>query len=791
MSLKVWLPFTSNLTTAHGIHNTSVTTSNVTLDTSGKLGRCAYFSGSSSYIQTDFPTNIGTNDFSISLWLKIPTISSGSYFTICTSKTTAAASVGFGIYWNYSQKKFLWSTADGSGATEIWMDTAVDNIVYDKWIHLVMVRNSSDAKKGYFYINGIRYELASVPVIRNIATATNLGLGRTTNGSYYTKMYINDFRVYDHALSVREVKEIAQGLVCHYKLSGVLDGLNFNQLKATAKSYSPPSYCGYQLEMTENLVAGETYTLQLWDVDVSHSAKTEAQLGIWIFWGGGSVMLGSWAGTDYFTNGHADYLVKTFTVTSSQAGGSGATNAWFNMYNSVGYVAGTMNMSIGRWKLEKGSIATGYTHTATEMGIDSTRLVDSSGNGYVGTQTTGLTTSSSTGRYSASTVFSNGNYVQVPNLYPSGYTNTYTISCWANYGTTGMLFGHQNGNRLNLWMNNNNMYWNTGDSYNNPFGVDCRTYAGAWHHFVVTGDGTTTKLYIDGEFKANATTFRPLTGTTLILNGWDTSNAYDFNGSMSDFRLYATTFTADDVAELYRLSGHINKDGSLHVYEVNETSTESKLTFLKTGVLQISGNTVRPNLVSGTTNPVIASACTNYESGQLGFGSGGDGVSSVTIEDVPVGKYSYNITGNTSGNRDFQQYVPYIAGQKYTGSWWAKGSGTLLYRSWDATAQTAIFTYTKALTDTWTFYSYTFTATQNQQDHSCTFHLGCTGNSEIHICGMKLEQGDSPTPWVTNHVDTVNTGSNPGIVECNPTQNSNAAVTLCKDYTLINNVKEI
>ena len=140
---------------------------------------------------------------------------------------------------------------------------------------------------------------------------------------------------------------------------------NLNLAKTTPKSISKTSYCAYQLNLTENLVANQTYTLQLWNVDVSHSAKTEAQTGVWIYWGGGSVQLFSWAGPTYFKNGHADYLVKTFTVTSSQASGSGATNLWLNVYNSVGYVEGTLSMSIEKWKLEKGSIPTGWIPDAT------------------------------------------------------------------------------------------------------------------------------------------------------------------------------------------------------------------------------------------------------------------------------------------------------------------------------------------------------------------------------------------------------------------------------------------
>ena len=131
-------------------------------------------------------------------------------------------------------------------------------------------------------------------------------------------------------------------------------------------SYTPTDYCGYQISFTENLVANQTYTLQLWDVDVSHSGKTEANLGLDFYWGGGSVNLKQMHGTSYFTNGHADYLVTTITPTSSNASGSGATNLWFNVYNSVGSASGTKNMSIGRWKLEKGSVPTPWCPSTSD-----------------------------------------------------------------------------------------------------------------------------------------------------------------------------------------------------------------------------------------------------------------------------------------------------------------------------------------------------------------------------------------------------------------------------------------
>ena len=169
------------------------------------------------------------------------------------------------------------------------------------------------------------------------------------------------------------------------------ENINPNLFKTTPKSANTTTYNAYQINMTENLVAGQTYTIQFWNVDVSHTGKTEAQLGVYFYWGGGMVLLGSWSGTASFTNGHADYLVKTFTPSSSQASGSGATNAWLDIYNSVPNKSGTLNMHIGYWKLEKGSVGTPWIPASTDdIYIGNTcgfteldRNIVSIGNGYI------------------------------------------------------------------------------------------------------------------------------------------------------------------------------------------------------------------------------------------------------------------------------------------------------------------------------------------------------------------------------------------------------------------------
>ena len=112
---------------------------------------------------------------------------------------------------------------------------------------------------------------------------------------------------------------------------------------------------------------------------MSHSGKTAAQLGVNVYYCGGSMALGGWIGTNYFTSGHADHLTLYFTAYTSgstvNSGGniSGSANVishstvtnttkkYIRLYNSVPSADGTKNMSVGSWKLEKGTKATDWT----------------------------------------------------------------------------------------------------------------------------------------------------------------------------------------------------------------------------------------------------------------------------------------------------------------------------------------------------------------------------------------------------------------------------------------------
>ena len=53
-------------------------------------------------------------------------------------------------------------------------------------------------------------------------------------------------------------------------------------------------------------------------------------------------------------------------------------------------------------------------------------------------------------------------------------------------------------------------------------------------------------LYVDGVLYGQAKTYKAISGTSIYINGWDSSTSYcSDNTDMSDFRIYATCIPPD------------------------------------------------------------------------------------------------------------------------------------------------------------------------------------------------------------------------------------------------------
>ena len=294
--------------------------------------------------------------------------------------------------------------------------------------------------------------------------------------------------------------------------------------------------------------------------------------------------------------------------------------------------------------------------------------------------------------------------------------------------------------RATLCRNNtaSTLTWNIADGTNRAYVTTTTALSlNTWTHVAGTYDGTNLKIYINGVLNnTTATTLNIGYAGTFNIGGWSGAN-YPFNGRLNDVRVYNHCLSPMEIKELAK--------GLVLHYPLNRQGWGQE------NILKNTGN----NIFSTST---IGS----WTNGDIYAGSGGNGTFSITLDNtVPVGKYSWNILNNTTGNRDFQQHnIPYVEGKKYTMSWYAKGSGTCLARSWNDNAGTEAVRSTYTLTDNWKYYTWTFTATAAMGTGVCTWHLGCTGTSSINMCGMKLEEGEKATSWCPNISDTLATTIN-------------------------------
>lgn len=235
-------------------------------------------------------------------------------------------------------------------------------------------------------------------------------------------------------------------------------------------------------------------------------------------------------------------------------------------------------------EISKGLVAhISYNDTS----LTSNKLCDTSGYGYHGTCTNAsrpVITTDSPRRTRCVKFDTTSKYVRISNLPALG--NNYTFAWWGwwpNSTAAIMFWGYTNGNRYNMYRSSSKLYNNTSDGSQNPFYTTGTTVApavglGTWAHYAITGDGTSNKLYVNGSLYATAKTFKAITGTKITMPGWDTGKSYKGAGTeISDFRIYSTTLSAEDVRQLYEVSAKIDDSGNLHSYEFDELSVGREL----------------------------------------------------------------------------------------------------------------------------------------------------------------------------------------------------------------------
>lgn len=566
MSLRVWLPLNGNLNN-YGISDITVTNNGATVDNNGKIGKCYKFDGTSAWIKATLPSDMTTlKNTSIAMWAK----GNRSFGGISHNSGSTLATCTFFTSWQF---------ADGSN----WIYKSGGSATDGNWHHICITMNDTNI---ITYCDGVQITIDPWGSLLSTLTSSHfieIGCDHP-GGDEYGAISVNDFRIYDHCLSPKEVKEISKGLCLHYQLKGFGQE---NLAHSTSASYTTPytSFSGVENTCpalarvdTTGLSAGDTLHVYL-EYKYDNIIPTSGQTAKCWIQGAGDVTAwksGSFGPCPQLTLNGSGIYIFDFTITLN-------ANHISNTYWSTNIRHDYIQSGSVQWKnfkVEKGSKATPWCPNSADplyssLGFNSALELDCSGFGNNGTKTGTITCDIDSPRYTTSYRFSNSqsiNYTE--NL---TFLTTGSISFWAKFnakGASGWLpFSGQDGSHYIMatsggtgnFYNQNVIASGNIIYYEDSKAVSAPTNDGKWHHYAITG--------------VNMSTW-----TAFKINNYNDSS-WNSDVNYVDMRIYNTILSAEDILELYNSPINIDNKGNLYAYEFIE---EDKNNFSKQGVAKNS-----------------------------------------------------------------------------------------------------------------------------------------------------------------------------------------------------------
>lgn len=585
--LRVWLPLTKD-TRQQGLSNISVTGSPASWG-NGKLGKCATWNGTVANVLYNNTTDFNyTDNFSVAFWIN-PVFTSGSTQYAWTVGRADAGGYGYGFQ--------IANATDGY--FRFGNGTYAVNMPSNQWNHYVMTVGNN---KVTTYKNGVQTSQNNLPgTLPTYSDGNGMGLGCFHYSGNIYPFYgsINDFRIYDHCLSPMEVKELAKGLVLHYPLNR--QGWGQNNLIITNSMAPTSGTNGWNSAGTgwanSNVTASGASNGHA--IRCTYSGTTQVSGGIHHPTGVDKTTLTN--GATYTLTARiraSKACIATFQNELMTTGNTINLTTDWKIYSyscvidntktyqsNVIYVRAadaTQDMWIEcDWiKLEEGTKATPWIPNLadplyTTMGLNSTTEYDCSGfcnNGSKMTDT--ITYNSDTAKYAVSTHF-NGTYdgiiienLALKDMINSAITYAFWIKPESESGARSVYFGSYSGISWSVEKTAGNqlrLYWNSSpdETCSGAIITD-----GVWQHICITKSGTNdVKVYINGVQKWTSTaTHSSLNFPTTYRIGRDTrsNDGTPYKGLMSDFRIYATALSADDVKSLYQNSAYIDSSGNVY-----------------------------------------------------------------------------------------------------------------------------------------------------------------------------------------------------------------------------------
>lgn len=465
--------------------------------------------------------------------------------------------------------------------TNIYYGLGNYNNASDKWCHVAVTKDENRVKQ---YVNGVlRYDYACSNFENEPGKLTGyFQFGQSTSSG--VPVWLQDWRFYDEVISHKEIYNISRGIMVHYQLS--TPG-NENLAVGTNQVYTSPASTGgtsgsayinnVYLTLSEGEIAeNDEFTLS-YNYEVTGNSSTSAfiydQLN-----GSQSVPVNYcyMSGQAIETGKH----VHTFKANATQAAVTGNQRTRLRLRNATdGAVLKVWNL-----KLEHGNKATLWIPSVNDneyasMGFNDNIEYDVSGYGHDLTKTD-VTYESGSPRYSSNFVFNGSTSTAklITTLPTDSIMNEATFAFWIKkgeydstnryiyYGITSIYFNASTDTIYFQWehgTDSNNYSRNTWNTALQPA-------VGEWHHVAITFNNGAVYRYLDGQ----NTGLSDRTGTGNAIVGIRSTRGAlantSLNGSLSDFRIYATALSDDDILALYNSPISLANNGTLFANEFVE-----------------------------------------------------------------------------------------------------------------------------------------------------------------------------------------------------------------------------
>ena len=613
MGLQVWLSLNGNLNN-QGLSDVQPSIGSNIIDSNGKIGNCVKVTSTIDTLLSASNWDYVSGNVSFGCWAKISkselqSLVSNATFT-STNTSMGGTLLGRDSYGGLGLRWMTNNIYSSGTLSSVIIYTHIRNanynanytsnytIPFDTWTHIMTICDRTNSKLS-LYINGELFSSTNLTVTGSFSTGNFLICQRSWddgNGISSTGCWrLNDIRVYNHCLSPLEVKQISKALCCHYKLSGA-GGENLLSEHVVCGFNAPTSTSGggrtsYYGSYGIGILAAE-------NADTYFSLYTNKQLAQGKVYTLSCIVSGLLNGTSYSFplfaqgNGNMGNLVLnhnglcsvTFTMnftgsipTSTDKYGNTIYRIFMDD-NSRTIASGQTQFYTTNFKLEEGSVVTPWCPNPSDtlystLGFNDGIEYDCSGYENNGTKVGTIAWSGDSARYSGSYGFDGNTNAIKTNFYDYTLDGIFTINMWfrknagewsnKSYET---LFGGQSGFEIE----SKNSSTNSPVIYAYSWGKGTFAYElDKWNMLTVVRTTSDTKWYLNGELKLTGTAGAIPSGNYYI-GAWRTSAEQNYKGNISDFRIYATALSVEDIKALYNVSASIDKTGVLTAYEIIE-----------------------------------------------------------------------------------------------------------------------------------------------------------------------------------------------------------------------------